>query len=115
MVYCQGRPVRIDAVLNSTMDFLSGMHSGESPMEVLNQLVDSRLNRFKHEYDGLLKQQENTRQASSDYILMGALMHRYDHQIPTWQLYLRDYISSDNGKLWRVLSEVDSDRRETKV
>ncbi|KAI8137412.1 hypothetical protein BJV82DRAFT_674761 [Fennellomyces sp. T-0311] len=111
-----GRAVRIDSVLGSTMDFLRGIHDAQgTTMEALDQLVHSRLDQFMEDHNALLRQQENMRQASSDYILMGALMRRYDDLQPEWQLYLRDYISSDNGKLWRILAELNSDRLETKI
>ncbi|KAI7860093.1 hypothetical protein BDC45DRAFT_431802 [Circinella umbellata] len=61
------------------------------------------------------KQQENTLQSSSNYILMGALMHRYDPQEPQWEFYLRDFISNDDGKLWRVLSDHNAERNEIKI
>ncbi|KAI9255608.1 hypothetical protein BDA99DRAFT_442087 [Phascolomyces articulosus] len=67
------------------------------------------------DYNAVLKQQENTLQVSSDYILMGALMHRDDRQHPEWEFYLRDYISSDDGKLWRVLSESNHPRNDIKI
>ncbi|KAI9494019.1 hypothetical protein BDB00DRAFT_787459 [Zychaea mexicana] len=121
----QGSTVRIDSILNATMGYLNGVpqHDGSegssssSSMQTLGQLVQSRLDRFKHDYEAVSKQQEYTLQASSDYILMGALMHRsnYDQRQPEWELYLRDYISSENGKLWRILSELNADRNETKI
>ena len=129
--YYQGSPVRIDSILDATMNYLSEQHgSGEaessssslsssaatsSSMQVLGQLVQSRMHRFKHDMEIISQQQENTLQASSDYILMGALMHRYDGQEPQWEFYLRDFISNDDGKLWRVISDQNTERSEIKV
>ncbi|KAG2226689.1 hypothetical protein INT45_001036 [Circinella minor] len=125
---CQGSPVRIDSILDATMNYLNEKHVSKkaessssvatpvsSSMQVLEQLVQSRICRFKHDKEIISKQQENTLQASSNYILMGALMNRYDPQEPQWEFYLRDFISNDDGKLWRVLSDHNAERNEIKI
>ncbi|KAG0168405.1 hypothetical protein DFQ28_004872 [Apophysomyces sp. BC1034] len=98
--YQQDRATPIDSILCGALDYLHQQHIDTSTVD---ELVASRLKQYTCER---MKQEPA---AGVDFLLMGALMVRYDslqsegYAPHSWCLYLRDYIESSTGSVWRVL------------
>lgn len=69
----------------------------------MDRLVAPRLEQY------MVEQAQQKPVVAVDFLLMGALMVRYDslqtegYAPNSWCLYLRDYIESSTGSVWRVL------------
>ncbi|KAI9313132.1 hypothetical protein BX666DRAFT_1979849 [Dichotomocladium elegans] len=119
-------PIPIDSILCGTLSYLEKTQQQSveeiSATATLTQLIENRLEKFARErYEHRISSGNNLC-ADSNYTLMGALMRRRrinddndSKAKPGWCLYLRDYISSDSGTLWRVVSEYSTQTPEINV
>ncbi|KAF7727697.1 nuclear mRNA export, poly(A)+RNA binding protein [Apophysomyces ossiformis] len=98
--YREDRATPIDSILHGTLDYL---HQRQAATSSVDQLIHSRLKQYA--VDGM----KHEPMVGIDLLLMGALMVRYDslqnegYTPHSWCLYLRDYIESSTGSVWRVL------------
>lgn len=102
----------MDQILKGTTAFLA--RRSDTAADSLRTLIHSRLQQVEQD------KADSQKRSDADYILMGALMTRYDTinergsaQQP-WRLYMRDYIHSPTGDEWRILSE-GADEQQVKL
>lgn len=98
------RVLPVDQVLRDALAFLK---SEDSADEIVEKLIDLRLEQYAKDISQA--QQESSELDTTDYQLMGALLVRYDSSASegnapnAWCLYLRDYMNSEDGNMWRVI------------
>lgn len=98
------RVLPVDQVLRDALAFLK---SEDNADEIVEKLINLRLEQYAKDISQA--QQESSELDNTDYQLMGALLVRYDSSASegnapnAWCLYLRDYMNSEDGNMWRVI------------